>query len=170
MEIHYSGRDQKKVQKHDIGPMVRADRPFPKQRREGQFSFEVLIVNAGRNKEIAVGICVRDVRIDQFPGWERYSFGYHGDDGSIYCESNDPTFESEPFKTGDTIGLCLDFTNASLSFTKNGQVVKNVQLSRQHMDQEYYPSVGISSPGAIVRAVTMSTDGKMRLSYSLNTC
>ena len=161
MEIHYSGRSHNVIEENVIGPMVRADRPFPKHLKDRKFCFEVLIVNAGRNEEIAVGICSKHVSLDRFPGWERYSFGYHGDDGNIYLEGDDGDDTETPFKTGDTIGLSLDFTNASLSFSKNGKIVKKVQLSRQHMDQEYYPSVGISSPGAIVRAVTMSTDGKI---------
>ena len=161
MEIHFSGRMPPGVHSDDFSPMVRADRPFPRHRQEGQFSFEVAIVNVGRNKEIAVGICVRDVSLDSFPGWERYSFGYHGDDGSIYCECEDATHHTDKrFKTGDIIGVSLDFTNSSLSFSRNGKEVKKLHLSRQQMDQEYYPSVGTSSPGAIIRAVNMTTDGK----------
>ena len=173
-EIHYSGRSQDYVDENVIGPMVRAERPFPKNKREGQLGFEVLIVNAGRNNEIAVGISAKSVPLDRFPGWERYSFGYHGDDGNIYLETdyNRIYLENEfddntdtPYETGDTIGLCLDFSNAGLSFSKNGKVVKNVKLSRQQMDQEYYASVGISSPGGIVRAVNMSIDGKLILPF-----
>ena len=63
-----------------MGPMVRADRPIP---RQGMFFFEVSIVNVGRNKEVAVGICTRTTPLHSFPGWDPCSFGYHGDDGNI---------------------------------------------------------------------------------------
>ena len=161
-EIHYSGRDHHTVEQDELSPMVRADRPIPKHAPGGQFYFEVSIVNAGSNREIAVGICVKDTRLDTFPGWEKYSFGYHGDDGNIYCESDDPEHHTQnPFSTGDTIGVCLNFNNGSLSFSKNRREVKKVQLSSKRMGKEYYPSVGISSPGAVVRIVPTSTDGKI---------
>ena len=104
--------------------MVRADRPIPKHAPGGQLYFEVLIVNAGSNREIAVGICLKDTRLDTFPGWEKYTFGYHGDDGNIYCESDDPEHHTQnPFSTGDTIGVCLNFNNGSLTFSKNRREV-----------------------------------------------
>ena len=68
-EIVYCGRGK-------VG-MVRADRPIT---RKGQFYFEVLIVNGGKwNSEIGVGICTKASKVTRFPGWNKFSFGYHGD-------------------------------------------------------------------------------------------
>ena len=69
--------------------MVRADRPIT---RKGQFYFEVLIVNSGIDQEIGVGICTKASQVNIQPGWDGFSFGYHGDDGGIFCESGTATF------------------------------------------------------------------------------
>ena len=44
----------------------------------------------------------------------------------------------------------------TLAFFKNAKPVRTVQLTREHMAQELYASVGIASPGGVVRAVHMS--------------
>ena len=46
--------------------------------------------------------------------------------------------------------------SGNLAFYKNSKHVRTVQLTREHMAQELYASVGISSPGGVVRAVHMS--------------
>eukprot|EP00092_Neocalanus_flemingeri_P086673 GFUD01109261.1.p1 GENE.GFUD01109261.1~~GFUD01109261.1.p1 ORF type:complete len:712 (-),score=118.39 GFUD01109261.1:758-2893(-) len=147
-EIYYSGRDHQVVENDELGPIVRADRPIP---RQGQFYFEVLIVNTGENKEIAVGICTRSSPLDQFPGWVPSSFGYHGDDGNIFCESQDATYLPEkPFKSGYPIGVLLDFNARTLTFSRKKKDVQTVELQDHHMHQDWYPCIGISSPGAVV--------------------
>ena len=42
-------------------------------------------------------------------GWDSYSVGYHGDDGSIYFEGDDPLEETgKSMKTGDVVGVVFD--------------------------------------------------------------
>jgi len=148
-EIFYSGRDHDIVEDEELGPSVRADRPIP---RQGRFYFEVSIVDAGENNEIAVGICTRDAPLDRFPGWVPLSFGYHGDDGNIFCENEEEAFRSEkPFQAGYPIGVSLDFNTSTLTFLRNKEEVQRIQLQAYHMNQDFYPCIGISSPGAIVR-------------------
>ena len=154
-EVFYSGRDHEIVEDEELGPIVKADRPIPKQ---GQFYFEVSIVNSGENNEIAVGICTKNssqglgAPLDRFPGWVQTSFGYHGDDGNIFCESEDESHQTErPFQEGDAIGVLLDYNTRSLTFSKQRQTVKTIQLLDHHLKHDFYPCVGISSPGAIVR-------------------
>ena len=149
-EIYYSGRDHHIVEDGELGPIVRADRPIPKQ---GQFYFEVSIDNLGQNSEIAVGICTRNSPLDRFPGWVPMSFGYHGDDGNIFCESEDPAYEPEkPFRLEkNPIGVLLDFNMKTLTFFRKNKDIQTITLQSHQMDQEFYPCVGISSPGAVVR-------------------
>ena len=156
-EVYYSGRDHPIVEEQEISPMVRADRPIP---RQGMFFFEVSIVNAGSNKEVAVGICTRNTPLTSFPGWDPSSFGFHGDDGNIFCETDaDPKYTPNmPFQSGDPIGVGLDFNSATLTFYSRQREIQRIQLQRHQMDQDYYPCIGISSPGAIVR-LTMPIGG-----------
>lgn len=156
-EIYYSGRDHQAVENDELGPMVRADRPIP---RQGQFYFEVCIENTGENKEIAVGICTKSTPLEKFPGWVPLSFGYHGDDGNIFCESEDATFEPEkPFKTGYPIGVMLDFDRSTLTFSRKHKDVQTIQLQAHHLNEDFYPCVGISSPGAVVRLTVPISSG-----------
>ena len=151
-EIYYSGRDHGLVERDELGPIVRADRPIP---RQGQFHFEVCVENTGQNSEIAVGICTRTSPLDRFPGWVPMSFGFHGDDGNIFCESEDPAYEpNKPFKTGYLVGVTLDFNRSTLTFYRKQKEVQKIQLQSHHMNQDFYPCVGISSPGAVVRLTT----------------
>ena len=162
-EIFYSGQDHHIVEDGELGPIVKADRPIPKL---GQFYFEVCIDNPGQNTEIAVGICTKDSPLDRFPGWVPMSFGYHGDDGNIFCESEDPAFETEkPFQSGYPIGVLLDFNMATLTFTRNKTDVQRIQLQSHHMSQNFYPCVGISSPGAVVRLTMPIGSGRFYLGF-----
>ena len=162
-EIFYSGQDHHIVEDGELGPIVKADRPIPKQ---GQFYFEVCIDNPGQNTEIAVGICTKDSPLDRFPGWVPMSFGYHGDDGNIFCESEDPAFETEkPFQSGYPIGVLLDFNMATLTFSRNKTDVQRIQLQSHHMSQNFYPCVGISSPGAVVRLTMPIGSGRFYLGF-----
>ena len=164
--MFYSGRDHQAVEDDDdLGPMVRADRPIP---RQGEFYFEVVIEDTGDNCEIAVGICTRSSPVDRFPGWVQSSFGYHGDDGNIFCESMDAEFEPEKvFKTGYPIGVLLNYNSSTLTFSRKKKNVQTIQLQAHHLNEDFYPCIGISSPGAVVRLTTPIGSGKTVLCLSL---
>ena len=150
-EVFYSGENHDFVTRSAtvLGIMIRADRPIL---RQGQFYFEICVENTGQDSVIAVGICTRSSRLDQFPGWAQNSFGYHGDDGNIYCESGSPTYRPEkPFKPGCLIGVLLDFNKSTLTFSREKKEVQIIQLQSRHMNQDYYPCVGNRSPGAVMR-------------------
>ena len=55
-----------------------------------------------------------------FIGWDNDSWGYHGDDGNFYCGSGSSKPYGPVFTTDDTIGCCLNFTNNTVFYTKNG--------------------------------------------------
>ena len=55
-------------------------------------------------------------------GWDSYSVGYHGDDGSIYFEGDDPVEETgKSMKTGDVVGVVFD-----------AQQVCSIHTNKQH--------------------------------------
>ena len=55
-----------------------------------------------------------------FIGWDNDSWGYHGDDGRIFYNTGSGELYGPLFTTGDTIGCCLNFTNNTVFYTKNG--------------------------------------------------
>lgn len=89
---------------------------------KGLFYFEITIKNRGVRGSIGIGLCTADAATNKLPGWEeRYSYGYHSDDGKTYnCNGTDGQDYGPTFTTGDVIGCCVSFLDRSCFFTKNG--------------------------------------------------
>jgi len=90
----------------------------------------------------------RDVKVSRLPGWEKNSWGYHGESGTI-CSGDK---NGLPFGTtfggtqrqfsnnradlqpclslvGDIIGCGIDFTQNKMFYTKNGSLLGMPQLN-----------------------------------------
>ena len=77
------------------------------------------------------------VRLNRLPGWEKNSWGYHGDDGNSFASEREgtpfgPRFTStqvfqavnpppltSPFSATDVIGCGIDFSVNKAFYTKN---------------------------------------------------
>lgn len=53
-------------------------------------------------------------------GWDKHSYGYHGDDGHSFCSSGTGQPYGPTFTTGDVIGCCVNLIDNSCFYTKNG--------------------------------------------------
>jgi hypothetical protein len=53
-------------------------------------------------------------------GWDKNSYGYHGDDGHSFCCSGTGQNYGPTFTTGDVIGCCLNLIENTCFYTKNG--------------------------------------------------
>lgn len=103
--------------------------------------FECRIDSRGEKGYIGLGFCDRNYRLDKLPGWEKNSFGFHGDDGHKFrgpsksafgvelvrietnalllflcCRSGTPY--SSNWKAGDVIGCGMDLNKEEIFFTK----------------------------------------------------
>ena len=56
-------------------------------------------------------------------GWENMSWGYHGDDGHLFCCSGTGKPYGPQFTTGDVIGCCVNFRDGTAFYTKNGAIL-----------------------------------------------
>ena len=149
--------------------------------RGGQVQyFEVNILDGGSHQYIAVGWCRREYpeRYKQ-PGWEKHTYGYHGDDGRAYAGSGfgkryGPTFGkvrlgngNEPYAIGDdsvvgpngliagtVVGTGLlwsaDGASCSIFYTLDG-VNLGIAFERVPRPGLLRPCVGLHSPGETVR-------------------
>jgi len=142
---------------------VRANYPMPYQC--GLFYFEVTIINKGRNGYIGIGFCTASVDLKKLPGWENYSWGYHGDDGHSFCFSGTGKAYGPTFTTKDTIGCCINFMDMTVFYTKNG-VNLGIAFRDIKNDFLYYPAIGLRTPGEVVEA----NFGQKKFKFDIENC
>eukprot|EP00879_Flechtneria_rotunda_P014464 GHRR01015113.1.p1 GENE.GHRR01015113.1~~GHRR01015113.1.p1 ORF type:complete len:351 (+),score=113.33 GHRR01015113.1:510-1562(+) len=81
--------------------------------------------------------------------WESNSYGYHGDDGRKFYNSDKGEEYGPKFGTGDTIGACLHFGSQEIFYTKNGTKLKTA--FRNVTQTSLYPTVGLHSKNEVVQ-------------------
>lgn len=86
----------------------------------GLYYFEVKIVSKGRDGYMGIGLSARDVNVNRLPGWDKHSYGYHGDDGHSFCSSGTGQPYGPTFTTGDVIGCGVNLVDNTAFYTKNG--------------------------------------------------
>lgn len=118
---------------------------------------------------IAVGLARRDYPLDELPGWEKGSVGWHSDDGGIYIE-NKKAQQCSQGRVGDIIGCGIDFAArekkspdweldisereerdsniAEVFFTRNGKLM--VKETIEEPLGGLFPIVGMQRPDGIV--------------------
>ncbi|ORX83667.1 SPRY-domain-containing protein [Anaeromyces robustus] len=142
---------------------VRANHPMPYQC--GLFYFEVTIISKGQKGYIGIGFCTSSVDLKKLPGWENYSWGYHGDDGHSFCFSGSGKAYGPTFTTKDTIGCCINFMDMTVFYTKNG-VNLGIAFRDIKSDYLYYPAIGLRTPGEIVEA----NFGQKKFKFDIENC
>jgi len=115
-----------------------------------------------RHPEFAIGFCTVGGAAIRFPGWAREyrtppipgsvaeSWGYMGDDGSVWASHSSVTYdadEPEEWRTsvGDTVGAGVDLVEGVVWFTKNGAKVDRVLEGVTGLGR-LWPVVGLYDP------------------------
>ncbi|XP_008333261.2 ran-binding protein 9 [Cynoglossus semilaevis] len=143
LRVHYKGHG--KTQKDAAS--VRATHPIPAAC--GVYYFEVKIISKGREGYMGIGLSAQGVNMNRLPGWDKHSYGYHGDDGHSFCSSGTGQPYGPTFTTGDVIGCCVNLINNSCFYTKNGH---SLGVAFTDLPPNLYPTVGLQTPGEVVDA------------------
>jgi len=69
---------------------------------------------------MGIGLSTSEVNLNRLPGWDKGSYGYHGDDGHSFCSSGSGIVYGPTFTTGDYVGCCVNFLENSCFYTRNG--------------------------------------------------
>uniref|UniRef100_A0A8C9T7X3 RAN binding protein 10 n=1 Tax=Scleropages formosus TaxID=113540 RepID=A0A8C9T7X3_SCLFO len=143
LRVHYKGHGKN----HKDAASVRATHPIPAAC--GIYYFEVKIVSKGRDGYMGIGLSAQGVNMNRLPGWDKHSYGYHGDDGHSFCSSGTGQPYGPTFTTGDVIGCCVNLINNTCFYTKNGH---SLGVAFTDLPPNLYPTVGLQTPGEIVDA------------------
>lgn len=133
-------------------------------------SEEMVILRIGY-RFIGIGFGTEKVPLNKIPGWEHESWGYHGDDGHIFCCNGTKTKYGPKFAPKDVIGCGLNFRNNTAFFTRNG-VFLGIAC-REINKAKLYPMVGLKRPEDHVRvnfgqaAFIFDIDGYMKVWYGI---
>ncbi|KAH9502660.1 Ran-binding protein 9 [Bulinus truncatus] len=143
LRVHYKGVGKKQKD----AASVRATHPIPAAC--GIYYFEVKVISKGRDGYMGIGLSAQGVNMNRLPGWDKHSYGYHGDDGNSFCSSGAGQPYGPTFTTGDTIGCCVNLIEHTCFYTKNGV---NLGIAFTDLPPNLYPTVGLQTPGEVVEA------------------
>jgi len=143
LRVHYKGHGKT----HKDASSVRATHPIPASC--GLYYFEVKIVSKGRDGYMGVGLSALGVNMNRLPGWDKNSYGYHGDDGHSFRSSGTGQQYGPTFTTGDVIGCGINLVDGSCFYTKNGH---HLGVAFKDLPSQLYPTVGLQTPGEVIDA------------------
>jgi len=105
--------------------------------------------SSNRSDCVAIGVAMDDFDWhSRMPGWDSFSFGYHGDDGGIFHEHGGMVRQYGPrFGRGDIVGCGVDYAMNGIFFTLNGKFLGYAWtgLSVNLLKKDLYPVVGIDT-------------------------
>ncbi|CAG9864238.1 unnamed protein product [Phyllotreta striolata] len=143
LRVHYKGHGKT----HRDAASVQATHPIPPSC--GLYYFEVKIVSKGRDGYMGIGLSAQGVNMNRLPGWDKQSYGYHGDDGHSFCSSGTGQPYGPTFTTGDVIGCGVNLIDNTCFYTKNGH---HLGTAFRDLPPNLYPTVGLQTPGEVVDA------------------
>lgn len=143
LRVHYKGVGKS----HNDAASVRT--PYPIPAACGLYYFEVKIISKGRDGYMGIGLTAQNFKSNRLPGWDKQSYGYHGDDGNSFCSSGNGKPYGPTFTTGDIIGCGVNLVTNTCFYTKNGT---NLGTAFEELPSKLYPTVGLQTPGEVVDA------------------
>lgn len=105
------------------------------------------------NDCVAVGVATKAFQYQsRMPGWDKQSYGYHGDDGGIFHSSGEMLKPFGPkYGPGDTVGCGIDYVSKGIFYTLNGEFLGYAwkRISDDMLQNDLFPTVGIDTNSPI---------------------
>ncbi len=144
LKVHYKGVGKG----HKDAAAVRATHPVPNGCL--LYYYEIKIISKGRDGYMGIGLAAQGVNMQRLPGWDKQSYGYHGDDGHSFNSSGTGQPYGPTFTTNDIIGCGYNLVDGTCFYTKNGL---NLGVAFSDLPNvALYPTVGLQTPGEEVEA------------------
>ncbi|KAH9331522.1 hypothetical protein KI387_003630, partial [Taxus chinensis] len=106
------------------------------------YYFEMYVENKGQRGTVSIGFTDQNFNKNRQPGWNRNTFGYHGDDGLIFHNSGLGRPFGPTYTTGDTVGAGVNNASQDVFFTRNGEFIGSIT---RDFDGDLFPTVGLHS-------------------------
>jgi len=102
------------------------------------------------NPCVAVGLSTHGFSDkSRMPGWDSFSYGYHGDDGGIFHSRGSMIRVYGPkYKEGDTIGCGVNYQNGGIFYTLNGNFLGYAWINEKVIIEgkvDLFPTIGVDS-------------------------
>jgi len=147
LEITYIGARRTPKSCQASKPM----RPLPFGKVASIGYYEIYVINVGdKPSVVTMGAAINSFsKNNAIPGWLKFSYGYHGDDGGIYFENGFTYIKEEKWGLGDTIGCGFDFQTNNIFFTKNGKLIHSrLVYEIEIIKGQLLPTIGMRSKNA----------------------
>lgn len=82
---------------------------------------------------VGVGIGLVGCSVDRMPGWDRNTWGLHGDEDGGVFHGHGYSLKRQyewRYSAGDVIGVCVDSQAGTAFFTKNGELLGEYEVAR----------------------------------------
>ncbi|WWC57747.1 uncharacterized protein I303_100281 [Kwoniella dejecticola CBS 10117] len=122
----------------------------------GVHYYEVEVIDKGEEGFMSVGWMKKGTNLRRLVGWDKGSWGWHGDDGRSFEGQGRGERFSETWTTGDVVGCGIDFTTGRAFFTKNGKMMGH-RFSK--MATGLHPAIGLRSVG---ESLSVNFDGPFK--------
>ncbi|CAL8102617.1 unnamed protein product [Calicophoron daubneyi] len=129
--------------------VLRTDNPIPVCC--SVYYFEVTINVKSRSGSLAVGICSSRSSLNEWPGMEINSYGYHSNNGAIYHGAKELTSPGPSYGEADVIGCGVNFVTNSIFFTKNGVFMGPISAGKK-LPHPVHPCISLACPSCHVSA------------------
>mmetsp|Transcript_9589 Transcript_9589/g.19328 ORF Transcript_9589/g.19328 Transcript_9589/m.19328 type:complete len:424 (+) Transcript_9589:190-1461(+) len=110
--------------------------------------------HAGHTKRECVAVGLSTYRFElhrRLPGWDAFSFAYHGDDGLVFHHQSAGVKYGPTFGAGSTVGCGLDYASGRIFYTLNGTFLGYAPtlLDDRELSLDWFPTVGLDSHAAV---------------------